>query len=116
MKGGETSGLSPGQLQAYEAELANIENMWPKAGVSHLADHVDYAVKRIGIDHVGLSSDFNGGGGITGWNTAAETINVTLELVRRGYTEDQIAKIWGGNLLRVMEQVEAYAKRAPRRR
>jgi membrane dipeptidase len=116
MQGGDTSKLYPGQLQAYEAELANIENMWPKAGVSHLADHVDYAVKRIGIDHVGLSSDFNGGGGITGWNNAAETINVTLELVRRGYTEEQIAKIWGGNLLRVMEQVEAYAKRAPRRR
>jgi len=116
LQGGDTSKLSPGQLQAYQTEMANIEKTWPKAGVSHLADHIDYAVKRIGVDHVGISSDFNGGGGITGWNDAAETINVTLELVRRGYTEEQIAKIWGGNLLRVMEQVEAYAKRAPRRR
>ena len=75
-----------------------------------------YAIQRIGIDHVGISSDFNGGGGIRGWSNAAETINVTLELVRRGYTEEQIAKLWGGNLLRVMEQVEAYAKRAGKRR
>lgn len=114
--GGDVARLEPGQLQAYEAELATIENTWPKAGVAHLVDHMDYAIKRIGIDHVGISSDFNGGGGIRGWSNAAETINVTLELVRRGYTEEQIAKLWGGNLLRVMEQVEAYAKRAGKRR
>ncbi|MCC6913062.1 MAG: membrane dipeptidase, partial [Rhodospirillaceae bacterium] len=95
---------------------ANIENQWPKADVSNLVDHMDYAIKRIGIDHVGISSDFNGGGGIRGWGNAAETLNVTLELVRRGYTEEQIAKLWGGNLLRVMEQGEAYAKRSRKRR
>ena len=55
-------------------------------------NHIDYAVKLIGIDHVGISSDFDGGGGIDGWNSAAEAFNVTLELVRRGYTEEQIAK------------------------
>lgn len=114
--GADVDRLQPGQLQAYEAELATIENNWPKAGVANLIDHMDYAIKRIGIDHVGISSDFNGGGGIRGWSNAAETINVTLELVRRGYTEQQIAKLWGGNLLRVMEQVEAYAKRAGKRR
>lgn len=114
--GGDVDKLEPGQLQAYEAELATIENNWPKAGVSNLVDHMEYAIKRIGIDHVGISSDFNGGGGIRGWSNAAETINVTLELVRRGYTEEQIAKLWGGNLLRVMEQVEAYAKRPRKRR
>lgn len=114
--GADVDRLQPGQLQAYEAELATIENTWPKAGVANLVDHMDYAIKRIGIDHVGISSDFNGGGGIRGWSNAAETINVTLELVRRGYTEEQIAKLWGGNLLRVMEQVEAYAKRAGKRR
>ena len=114
--GADIDRLQPGQLQAYEAELATIENTWPKAGVANLVDHMDYAIKRIGIDHVGISSDFNGGGGIRGWSNAAETINVTLELVRRGYTEEQIAKLWGGNLLRVMEQVEAYAKRASKRR
>ena len=66
--------------------------------------------KLIGIDHVGISSDFDGGGGIDGWNSAAETFNVTLELVRRGYTEEQIGRIWSGNLLRVWAEVEKVAK------
>jgi membrane dipeptidase len=77
--------------------------------VKDLVDHIDYAVKRIGIDHVGISSDFDGGGGVDGWNDATETFNVTLELVRRGYTEAEVAKIWSGNLLRVMEAVERAA-------
>ncbi len=77
--------------------------------VSDFVDHIDYVVKMIGIDHVGISSDFDGGGGVDGWRSATETFNVTLELVRRGYTEEQIGKIWGGNLLRVMEAVERVA-------
>ena len=68
-------------------------------------------MKLIGIDHVGISSDFDGGGGVTGWNDASETFNVTLELVRRGYTEAQIEKLWGGNLLRVMDEVQRIAQR-----
>jgi membrane dipeptidase len=79
------------------------------ATVSDFVNHIDYVVKMIGIDHVGISSDFDGGGGVDGWRNATETFNVTLELVRRGYTEAQIAKIWGGNLLRVMEAVEKVA-------
>lgn len=82
----------------------------PVANVSDFADHIDYVVKLIGIDHVGVSSDFDGGGGVDGWRNASETFNVTLELVKRGYTEEQIAKIWSGNLLRVMEQVERVAR------
>lgn len=82
----------------------------PAATVSDFADHIDYVVKRIGIDHAGISSDFDGGGGVEGWRSATETFNVTLELVRRGYTEAQIAQIWSGNLLRVLEQVEAKAR------
>ena len=82
----------------------------PSATVRDFADHIDYVVKLIGIDHVGISSDFDGGGGVDGWRSAAETINVTAELVRRGYTEEQIAKIWSGNLLRVMERVEQVAR------
>jgi membrane dipeptidase len=82
----------------------------PRASVRDFVDHIDYLVKKIGIDHVGISSDFDGGGGVDGWNDASETFNVTLELVRRGYTEAQIEKIWSGNLLRVMEQVQARAK------
>jgi membrane dipeptidase len=101
--------LNPEQLQTYFAMVENINAKWPKAGVSDLVDHIDYAVNRIGVDHVGIASDFNGGGGITGWNNAAETLNVTIELVNRGYSEEDITKIWGGNLLRVMEDVEKYA-------
>jgi len=113
---GDVARLVPGQLQAYDAEMANIEIAWPRADVTNLVDHMEYAINRVGVDHVGISSDFNGGGGIRGWSNAAETLNVTLELVRRGYTEEQIAKLWGGNILRVMEQVEAYAKRGQKRR
>ncbi len=80
------------------------------ASVSDLADHIDYMVDLIGIDHVGISSDFDGGGGIVGWADASETFNVTLELVRRGYTEAEIRKLWGGNLLRVLDEVQAHAR------
>jgi membrane dipeptidase len=82
-----------------------------RPGVKELVDHIDYAVKLIGIDHVGISSDFDGGGGIEGWDDAAQTANVTLELVRRGYNEEDIAKLWGGNLLRVWGEVERVAQR-----
>ncbi len=81
----------------------------PAATIADFADHIDYVVKRIGIDHAGISSDFDGGGGVEGWRSASDTFNVTLELVRRGYTEAQIEKIWSGNLLRVLEQVERVA-------
>ena len=72
-------------------------------------DHIDYMVDLIGLDHVGISSDFDGGGGVEGWNDASETFNVTLELVSRGYTEDQIAQLWSGNLLRVLDKVQRVA-------
>ncbi|MDO6517906.1 dipeptidase [Zobellia uliginosa] len=77
--------------------------------VSDFVDHIDYMVDLIGIDHVGISSDFDGGGGIKGWSDASETFNVTLELVKRGYTEEEIAKLWGENLLRVLDEVQAVA-------
>jgi microsomal dipeptidase-like Zn-dependent dipeptidase len=64
-------------------------------------------VNLIGIDHVGISSDFDGGGGIEGWSDASETKNVTAELVKRGYTQEQINKLWGENLLRVLDEVQA---------
>ena len=105
--------LSPERRTEYDRRLAEIDKKWPAAGratVKDFVDHIDYLVKKIGIDHVGVSSDFDGGGGVTGWNSAAETFNVTLELVRRGYTEQQIGKIWSGNLLRVWAEVEKVAK------
>lgn len=114
-RGGRGAGAAPAVTAApcpIEAPKATPAAARPgRATVADLVDHIDYAVKLIGIDHVGISSDFDGGGGITGWDSAAETFNVTLELVRRGYTEAQIAKLWSGNLLRVWAEVEAVAKR-----
>ena len=92
--------------------MAEIDQQFPPPPMATVADfvnHIDYLVKKIGIDHVGISSDFDGGGGVDGWNGADETFNVTLELVRRGYTEEQIGKIWSGNLLRVMDEVQKIA-------
>ena len=102
--------MSEERRREYERRAAEIEARWPRATVSDFVDHIDYAVKLIGIDHVGISSDFDGGGGVTGWDDASETLNVTLELVRRGYTEEQIAKLWGGNLLRVWRENERIAR------
>ena len=82
----------------------------PKATVADFVDHIDFLVELIGIDHVGIASDFDGGGGIEGWNDASETFNVTLELVRRGYSEEDIGAIWSGNLLRVLDEVQQIAE------
>ena len=113
--GGAAAGCpieDPQKSAEYDKRLAELDAKWPgaRASVKDLVNHIDYAVKLIGIGHVGISSDFDGGGGIKEWNSAAEAFNVTLELVRRGYTEDQIRKLWGGNLLRVWGEVERVAK------
>jgi membrane dipeptidase len=106
--------LSPEKRVEYDKRLAELDAKFPPAGRANVKDfvnHIDYAVKLIGIDHVGISSDFDGGGGIDGWNSAAEAFNVTLELVRRGYTEEQIGKMWSGNLLRVWGEVEKVSQK-----
>ncbi|WP_341200419.1 dipeptidase [Croceibacter atlanticus] len=92
------------KVEALKQEVAPVN-------VSDFVDHIDYLVEKIGISHVGISSDFDGGGGIHGWEDASETFNVTLELVRRGYTQKEIEMLWSGNLLRVLDDVEAIAKR-----
>ena len=109
VKPGDMDKLPPETLKAYEAKMAEIDKKWPRANVANYVDHIDYAVKHMSIDNVGVSSDFNGGGGIDGFNGSGDAINITVELLKRGYTEDQIGKIWGGNLLRVMEKAEQYA-------
>jgi microsomal dipeptidase-like Zn-dependent dipeptidase len=81
-----------------------------RATLEDYVNQIDYVVKKIGIDHVGISSDFNHGGGVTGWNDESESLNVTAELLRRGYTQEQIAKLWGGNFLRVWEKVQSLAR------
>jgi len=106
---GGPGALPPDKRAEYDGGLREIQAQWPPATVKDLVDHIDYAVKLIGVDHVGISSDFGGGGGVTGWNDAAETGNVTTELRARGYSDEDIGKIWGGNLLRVWRAVEATA-------
>ena len=94
----------------YAAGLYGILEAEPKATLKDYGDAIDYAVKKIGIDHVGISSDFNDGGGLDGWKDVSETRNVTAELLQRGYSEADIAKLWGGNFLRVWDTVQKAAK------
>jgi membrane dipeptidase len=89
--------------------IRDIQLEWPPSQVPDFVDHIDYAVDLIGVDHVGISSDFGGGGGVIGWSDASETPNVTQELLARGYSEEDVAKIWSGNLLRVWREVERIA-------
>lgn len=89
-----------------------IDPKWPPASIKDFVDHIDYAVKVAGIDHVGVGTDFDGGGGVPGFNDHSDAFNVTVELVRRGYSDLDIKKIWGGNLLRVWRQVQVVAARA----
>jgi membrane dipeptidase len=104
--------MSAGEQAEYESRLAELDQQHPgdaPASVKDFADHIAYAVNLLGIEHVGIASDFDGGGGVAGWNDAGETFNVTLELVRRGYAEKQIEKLWSGNLMRVMDEVQCIA-------
>jgi membrane dipeptidase len=115
-RGNPLDALDTTRRAALQAKLDALNTQHPapvpprRANVADFVNHIDYAVKLIGIDHVGISSDFDGGGGIDGYNCAPEAINVTFELVKRGYTEAQIAQLWGGNLLRVMEKAEQVAR------
>ena len=114
--------MSPEERDAYYKEFRKVRKLAlpkvqklkekvPPVNVKDFVDHIDYLVEKIGIDHVGISSDFDGGGGIEGWNDASQTFNVTLELVKRGYTQEEIAKLWGENLLRVLDEVQAVAQK-----
>jgi len=100
-------------LPAYRAGLVRIDREHPLATLDDYLDHIAHAVKVAGIDHVGLASDFDGGGGITGWMDATETGNVTAGLRRRGFDQAAIAKLWSGNLLRVWRDVESVARQTP---
>ncbi len=101
---------TPEAVAAYQAGVAALRKANRDVTLADFVDHIDYAVRRIGIAHVGIASDFDGGGGVAGWNDASETTNVTRELMRRCYSEEQIRALWGGNLLRVMRDVQARAK------
>lgn len=100
----------PQRFGEYASALYGILEEEPKATLKDFGDAIDYAVKKIGIDHVGISSDFNDGGGLDGWKDVSEGRNITAELLQRGYSEADIAKLWGGNFLRVWDQVQKSAK------
>lgn len=116
----EYGALSTDDRSAYRQEyeaikeqakpvIDSLHQSGTSVNVADFVDHIDYMVDKIGLEHVGISSDFDGGGGIYGWNDASESFNVTLELVKRGYTEEQITQLWGGNLLRVLDEVQQVA-------
>jgi microsomal dipeptidase-like Zn-dependent dipeptidase len=100
------------QRTLYREKMTEVNAKFPRPQVTlqDMVDHIDHIVKVIGVDYVGIGSDFDGGGGLTGWNGADDAFNITLELVKRGYTEDDIKKIWGGNLLRVWRETERVAR------
>ena len=87
--------------------LTRISALLGPIGLNEMVDHIDYIVKRIGVDHVGIGTDFNHGSGIEGFDDASEALNVTVELLKRGYSEEDIKKIWGGNFIRVWQAAEA---------
>ena len=90
------------QICIYGGYLTKDEK---SASVDDVVRHIDHAVKVAGIDHVGIGSDFDGGGGVLGCNGDNDLINITVKLIEKGYSEEDIRKIWGGNFFRVMNQV-----------
>ena len=95
----------------YSQRLSEIEKKYPSANVSDFVDHIDYVVSRIGIDHVGISSDFyEYSYCLDGWKDASENLNVTLELSNRGYSKKDIEKIWSSNILQLWNNVEKAAE------
>ena len=98
------------KIEKYSQQFARLNELYPIATLKDYVDHIDHAVKIAGIDHVGIGSDFDGGGGVVGFNDHADALNVTEELLRRGYSERDIQKIWGGNFLRVWRKVEHVAE------
>lgn len=104
--------LSEEEMEQARIEWYTLHDKYPseKAFVTDVVDHIDHIVKVAGIDYVGIGTDFDGGGGITDCNDASELGRITLELVKRGYTEEEIIKIWGGNFMRVFDEVINYTK------
>jgi membrane dipeptidase len=105
--------LSPAEQKVAGADWDAIDDLFPQvlATVSDMVDHIDHAVKVAGIDHVGIGTDFDGGGGLADCRDASQMGTVTAELVKRGYSEEEIMKIWGGNFMRVFREVEELSER-----
>ena len=109
---GEFNTLSDSMKKIMRKEYKDIQKSYAKpATVKDVVDHIDHVVQVIGVDYVGIGTDFDGGGGVEGCRTASEMKNITIELLRRGYSKSDITKIWGGNVMRVLQKVEDLAKR-----
>lgn len=100
--------LTPEEMKMARNEWYAVDSVFPPklATVADMVDHIDHMVEIAGIDHVGIGTDFDGGGGLSDCQDVSQMANVTLELVKRGYNEDEIQKIWGGNIMRVMKEVQ----------
>jgi len=110
-KYGDIGSLTDEQKNQFRQEWREIMNKYRKlATVADVVDHIDHVVQVIGIDHVGIGTDFDGGGGVEGCRSVAEMKNITIELLRRGYSRSEIGKIWGGNFMRVFREVENTAR------
>ncbi|WP_075589703.1 dipeptidase [Labilibacter marinus] len=96
------------ERKAAWAEWHQIEEKWPQVlpTIKDAVDHIDHVVKLVGVDYVGIGSDFDGGGGLADCQSVADFPKITEELIARGYSEEDIHKIWGGNFLRVFKEVE----------
>jgi membrane dipeptidase len=105
---GKSEELAEDKRREVFEKWEEINRKYPQsdATVADVVDHIDHVVKVVGMDYVGIGTDFDGGGGVKDCRDVSEIGNITLELVRRGYTEDQIRQIWGGNFLRVFREVE----------
>ena len=108
---GEFNTLSDSMKKIMRKEYKDIQKSYAKpATVKDVVDHIDHVVQVVGVDYVGIGTDFDGGGGVEGCRTASEMKNITIELLRRGYSKSDITKIWGGNIMRVLKKVEDLAK------
>lgn len=109
-------GLSDEQMAEARREWFAISIRYPRplATVSDLVDHIDHVVNLVGIDYVGIGTDFDGGGALKDCFDASELGNITLEMLRRGYSEREIEKVWSGNFLRVFRENERLARRLGR--
>jgi membrane dipeptidase len=110
-KYGDFNTLPDSTRKKVRVEFREIQRKYGKqATVKDVVDHIDHVVQVIGIDYVGIGTDFDGGGGVDGCRNASEMKNITIELLRRGYSKSDIAKIWGENIMRVLRKVEETAK------
>lgn len=106
-KYGDYNALPDETRKQMRTEYRAIQKQYEKlASVKDVVDHIDHVVQVIGVDYVGIGTDFDGGGGVEGCRSVAEMKNITVEMLRRGYSKKDIAKIWGGNIMRVLRKVE----------